>query len=93
MRLFALLLVLLLAGIHFAMWRPNGAAATVAGLGEALAMQRQENARLVERNERLAAEVRDLKDGLAAIEERAREELGMIASNEQFIMLIDHDTP
>lgn len=49
-----------------------------------VAAQRDENAALAGRNARLAAEVRDLKQGLTALEERARSELGMIAPRESF---------
>lgn len=53
-----------------------------------VAAQRGANAQLVERNARLAAEVRDLKQGLAALEERARSELGMIAPRESFFQVV-----
>jgi len=49
-------------------------------------------AALVERNRQLAAEVRDLKTGLAALEERARSELGMIASNETYYQVVPAKT-
>ena len=51
-------------------------------LEQAVAAQREENQRLRMRNQQLAAEVRDLKDGLAAVEARAREELGMVRKDE-----------
>jgi len=53
-----------------------------------VAAQRGENEALVERNARLAAEVRDLKQGLTALEERARSELGMIAPRETFFQVV-----
>lgn len=53
-----------------------------------VALQRAENDRLIERNGQLAAEVRDLKQGLAALEERARSELGMIAPRETFFQVV-----
>jgi cell division protein FtsB len=57
-------------------------------LEAAVEAQRAANASLAERNERLAAEVRDLKQGLGAIEERARSELGMIAARETFYQVV-----
>jgi cell division protein FtsB len=55
---------------------------------KAIEAQAQENARLTERNRTLAAEVRDLKEGRAAIEERARTDLGMIGANETFFQIV-----
>ena len=54
----------------------------------AIEAQAEENARLAERNRTLAAEVRDLKEGRAAIEERARTDLGMIGANETFFQVV-----
>lgn len=53
-----------------------------------VAAQRSENEALTGRNARLAAEVRDLKQGLTALEERARSELGMIAPHETFFQVV-----
>ena len=62
-------------------------------MGEALraqvAAQTHENAGLKQRNDALAAEVRDLKSGVAAVEERARSELGMIKPGETFYRVVD----
>ena len=55
---------------------------------EQLQTQREENTRLALRNATLSAEVRDLKTGLDAIEERARVELGMIKSDEVFFQVL-----
>jgi cell division protein FtsB len=54
----------------------------------AVTQQRTQNTVLVERNRQLAAEVRDLKTGMAALEERARSELGMIARNETYYQVV-----
>jgi cell division protein FtsB len=51
--------------------------------------QIEENQRLSERNQSLAAEVLDLKQGMEAIEERARSEMGMIKNNETFYQIVD----
>ena len=57
-------------------------------LEQAIATQQQENDGLEARNRALAAEVRDLKDGHAALEERARTDLGMIGANETFYQVV-----
>jgi cell division protein FtsB len=58
-------------------------------LADRVALQRAENRELAERNERLNAEVRDLKSGFSAVEERARADLGLIAPNETFYLVSD----
>lgn len=55
---------------------------------EAVTQLKQGNDELVKRNELLSADVKDLKVGLEGIEERARNELGMIRENETFFRLI-----
>jgi cell division protein FtsB len=60
----------------------------LARLEQAVDDQRTENEGLVNRNARLAAEVRDLKKGVTALEERARSDLGMIGGNETFYQVI-----
>ena len=52
-------------------------------------VQKEENARLKLRNSTVDAEVRDLKQGFAAIEERARSELGMVKHDEVFYQVIE----
>ena len=54
----------------------------------AIEAQNEENERLAERNRQLAAEVRDLKEGRAALEERARTDLGMVGRNETFFQVV-----
>lgn len=58
-------------------------------LDDAIAVQVAENAMLKERNQTLAAEVADLKQGVEAIEERARYDLGMIKEGETFYQVVD----
>jgi cell division protein FtsB len=58
-----------------------------------VATQRQENARLQHRNDALSAEVEDLKSGEAAIEDRARSELGMIKPGETFYRVVEPAPP
>ncbi len=86
------LLILLVLGIIVAqgkVWHDKGGFGKLAQLNEELENQRDENRRLAERNQTLAAEVADLKEGLEAVEERARSEMGMIKDGEIFYQLIE----
>jgi cell division protein FtsB len=58
-------------------------------LEEQILQQQVENQQLAERNQRLEAEVQDLKRGLGALEERARSEMGMVRKGETFFQLIE----
>ena len=69
------------------LWLSNGGLREVWRLEAEVARQIENNERLAARNAALEAEVRDLKDGLAAAEERARTELGMIHSEETFYQI------
>lgn len=84
-----LILLLMFAGLQYRLWFGEANLRQVWQLEEQIEQQRLENARLVERNTRLEAEVQDLKKGLAALEERARSELGMIREGETFFQLIE----
>jgi len=81
----ALLTALLL--LQYRLWLSGDGLGEVLRLEAAVGAQRVENARLSERNRQLAAEVRDLKQGYAALEERARNDLGMIGGNETFFQV------
>jgi cell division protein FtsB len=85
--LLAALAVALLA-LQYRMFLSNDGIREVLRLQGAVAEQQAQNARLSERNQQLAAEVHDLKQGYAALEERARSELGMIAGNESFYQVV-----
>ncbi len=82
---------LLLAGVlalQYRLWvSPNGMR-DVWRTEQAIEAQKVENQRLAERNRTLAAEVHDLKEGRAAIEERARTDLGMIRAGETFFQVV-----
>ena len=83
------LLLLALVALQAKLWWGEG------GLGEARQLdlsvgdQRAENARLQQRNDALSAEVEDLKSGEAAVEDRARSELGMIKPGETFYRVVE----
>jgi cell division protein FtsB len=82
----SLLLALLL--LQYRLWLSNDGVHEVLRLVTAVTAQQTENSRLSERNRQLEAEVRDLKQGYAALEERARTDLGMIAGNETFYQVV-----
>lgn len=90
-----LALVVLLGWLQYRLWLGTGGAADVAALEEQVIQQTRQNEGLRERNAALAAEVADLKSptGEAAVEERARAELGMIRPGEVFYRVVDHAPP
>ncbi|WP_414637021.1 cell division protein FtsB [Arenimonas sp.] len=86
-------LLLLLVGLQSKLWWGEGALGEARVLEERVAEQRRENARLQQRNNDLSAEVQDLKSGEAAVEDRARSELGMIKPGETFYRVVDPAGP
>jgi cell division protein FtsB len=88
MKWFAAALGIVVLLLQYRLWLSNDGVQELARLEQAVADQKQENEQKRVRNERLAAEVRDLKKGITALEERARSDLGMIASNETFYQVI-----
>jgi len=84
----AILFIMLLA-LQYKLWVGQGSLAEVSRLKQAIEKQTAINARQRERNDVLDAEVHDLKQGVEAIEERARSELGMIKKDETFFQIID----
>jgi cell division protein FtsB len=84
-----IVLLLLLAWLQFRLWFGDGSLQEVWQLHQEVEALREENVRLRERNDALDAEVRDLQQGLDAIEERAREDLGMIKDGETFYQVVE----
>ena len=89
MRWVLLLLLVILAALQYRLWVEQGSLGEVTLLRREIAAQRAEMDSLRERNRALQAEVQDLKQGLEAIEERARGELGMVKPGETFLQLIE----
>jgi cell division protein FtsB len=87
LRWLALILVALIVALQYPMWLGKGGWLQVRETDRQLALQRDANDKLKLRNDSLDADVRDLKTGSEAIEERARSELGMIRSDEVFFQL------
>lgn len=83
-------LIVLLLLLQYQLWFAEGSYRDVRHLKLELQKQHEENKNLRTRNQKLEAEVEDLKRGLEVVEERAREELGMIKEGETFYQIIDH---
>lgn len=88
MKWLAAALAVVLVLLQYRIWASDNGVRQVQRLRQAVAGQQAEDTRLAERNRQLAAEVRDLKTGMAALEERARSDLGMIARNETFYQVV-----
>lgn len=87
MRWLALLFLALVLALQYPMWLGKGGWLNVRELSARLVAQRDRNTELKARNAALDAEVRDLKQGVEAVEERARSELGMVRQDEVFFQL------
>jgi cell division protein FtsB len=87
MRWLALIFVAAIVALQYPMWLGKNGWLVVRDLDRQLAAQRDHTAKLKARNAALDADVRDLKTGSEAIEERARSELGMIRQDEVFFQL------
>ena len=86
-RILALILAALIVALQYPLWLGKGGWLQVRELDRQLTAQSDGNAKLKARNEALDADVRDLKSGFEAIEERARSELGMVRNDEVFFQL------
>ena len=89
MKLLAAVLAVLAVALQYPLWLGKGSWTRAWELDRQVAEQRAANARLKARNDALDAEVRDLKQGLEALEERARLELGMIRKDEVFYQVVE----
>lgn len=88
-RIAVLLLGLLFAGLQWRLWIAEGGIAHTHRLKTLVEAQRVENEKLKVRNAALDAEVADLNSGVAAIEARARNTMGMIRQGETFYLIVD----
>lgn len=93
LRVLTLLLLAALVALQLKLWFGAGGRGEVEALQSAVRQQEAENAQLRQRNAALAAEVEDLKSGTAAVEERARSELGMIKPGEIYYRVVETPAP
>jgi len=93
MRVVTLILVILLLLLQYPLWLGKGGWLKVWDLNRQVESQQQANQQAQARNALLDAEVRDLKKGTEAIEERARSELGMVKRDEVFFQIIESPPP
>ena len=89
MRAVTLILAILLLLLQYPLWLGKGSWLKVWDLNRQVEAQQQANQQTQARNSLLDAEVRDLKQGTEAIEERARSELGMIKRDEVFFQILE----
>ena len=87
-RLVAALLIGILAVLQAQLWLGRGSVGDVAQMQQKLDEQKVRNAAAQQSNEQLAAEVRDLQEGLDTVEEKARSELGMVKPNEILVQIV-----
>jgi len=91
MRTLALVLALALIVLQARLWLSDGGLRERISLEADVVEQSATNAMFAERNEALAGEVRDLKQGVDAAEERARSDLGMVKEGETFFLVVTRD--
>ncbi|MGS2717776.1 cell division protein FtsB [Eionea flava] len=89
MKWLIVVLLAILGGLQYRLWFSEGSLSHRALLKAQIEQQQAENNRLRERNAVLALEVAALKSGVDVIEERAREQMGMIKENETFFMMVE----
>lgn len=92
MRWLVTILLVLLVALQYKLWVGDGGIREILRIQEAVEQQEATNEQLRERNDALKGEVKDLKQGLEAVEERARSELGMVKEGETFYQVVE-DAP
>ena len=86
-RVVSVILIALLVVFHAQLWTGRGSIPNVREMQQRLNDQQAKNVKSQTSNDQLAAEVRDLKEGLEMVEEKARSELGMVKPNEIFVQV------
>ncbi|WP_373090956.1 cell division protein FtsB [Zhongshania sp.] len=84
-----LLLLVILTMLQFRLWTGSGSWEQITSLRRDIVQQKKVNDELSQRNERLYGEVRSLKNDLDSIEERARNDMGLIKSDETFYLIVE----
>ncbi|USD65670.1 cell division protein FtsB [Vibrio sp. SCSIO 43136] len=88
MRIFSIALLALVLGLQYLVWFGKNGELDLASTQADIQIQNEKNANLAQRNDEMYAEIDDLRQGLDAIEERARHQLGMVKSDETFYRIV-----
>lgn len=88
MKLLTIILIIITVFLQTKLWFGSGGVVSIWQFRQKIVELEQENAKMTERNEILAAEIIDLQTGLAAIEEKSRNDYGLIKKNEIFYQLL-----
>ncbi len=91
MKTIIIALIILLCGLQYKLWLASGNVAALLAQKQIIEAQKIKNQKLAERNQALAAEVKELKQGKGALEEHARNELGMVKQGEDYYQVIEQD--
>jgi len=89
MKLLAVALITLISLIQYPLWFGKGSWQQVQVIEQSIIQMQEENLKLQNRNQIFHAEINDLKQGTDAIEERARNDIGMIKKNEIFFQIVE----
>lgn len=93
MKILIAVLILIFIGLQYRLWVGEGSFADISRLDQQVSVQEIENTELEERNDILMNEVDELQTGMDAIEEHARNELGLIREGETFFLIIEEELP
>lgn len=91
MRIFTLVLLVVFSWLQYTLWFGKNGIDDLSQVEAEIQVQQQVNGNLQSRNDEMFAEIDDLRQGLDAIEERARHELGMIQEGETFYRIIGEE--
>ncbi|HHC6520360.1 TPA: cell division protein FtsB [Vibrio parahaemolyticus] len=93
MRIFVIALTLLFGWLQYTLWLGKNGVSDYYTVKDEIEVQQQVNSKLQARNNEMFAEIDDLKQGLDAIEERARHELGLVKEGETFYRIVGEENP
>jgi len=92
MRYAIIILILLLLVMQYKFWFDSGGLQQMEKLRHEIAIHKLQDQELAKQNDQLRAEVKDLKQGVDAAQERARSELGMVRQNEEYYQIVPQKT-
>ena len=92
MRSAIIILILLLLAMQYKLWFDSGGLQQMENLRHDIAIHKLQDQELAKQNDQLRAEVKDLKQGVDAAQERARTELGMVKQNEEYYQIVPQKT-